>query len=93
MVADAVKLTYEWIEQRIKMTIDQFYAGRKYRARMVSAAEEQLHFIGGVLQTALHLLPNDRYFELKRYIWETYRYDPGGCADRQMSIFEIMGSE
>lgn len=84
-----MKLTYGWIEERIKMTIDQFYAGRKYRARMVSAAEEQLNFIGGILQTALHLLPNDRYFELKRYIWETYGYDPGGARDGQISFFEM----
>lgn len=82
-----MKLTYEWIEQRIKMTIDQFYAGRKYSTGYVK--EAQLHYIGGVLQTALHLLPNDRYFELKRYIWETYGYDPGGARDGQISFFEM----
>lgn len=82
------KITYDWIETRIKKTIDQFYAGRRYSPGY--AKEAQLHFIGGVLQTALHLLPNDRYYELKRYIWETYGYDPGGCRDGQISIFEMM---
>jgi hypothetical protein len=45
-------VTNEEIKERIKATIDQYYA-------FVNAdyvKKNQLHFIGGVLQTALHLL-------------------------------------
>ena len=34
--------------------------------------------VGAVLQTALHLLPTDKYFELKQYCFDKYGYDPGG---------------
>jgi len=86
-----MKADYEYIMARIKAVIDQFYAFRKYNAAYVEKV--QTDYIGGVLQAALFLLPNDRYYEVKYYIFDTYGYDPGGCADRQMSIFEIMGSE
>ena len=49
----------------------------------------QLEFIGGVLQTALHLLNFTDYNEIKQYIYTQYGYDPGGCTDGQISIDDV----
>ena len=68
------------------MTIDQFYKFTNERY----IQESQLHFIGGVLQVALHLLPFDDYNSIKFYIFEKYGYDPGGCTDGQVSLDELM---
>lgn len=70
--------------ERIKKTIDQYYrfSNQQY------VRDNQLHFIGGVLQTALHLLPLDQYDDIKKYIYNTWGYDPGGVTDGQMNISE-----
>lgn len=73
------------IVNRIKATIDQFYS---YPQKAIE--KEELHFIGGVLQTALHLIPTKDYYEVKEYIYRTYGYDAGGCADGQIQIDEII---
>lgn len=78
-------MTYKDISDRIKATIDQFY-------NVPSSAyieEAQLFFIGGVLKTALHLLPFEDYNTIKKYIYETYGYDPGGCTDGQISMDDM----
>lgn len=80
-------MTKAEIKDRIKATVDQFYS----LPSMPYRESAQLHFIGGVLQTALHLLPFDDYNEIKFYIYEVYGYDPGGCTDGQIAINEIIG--
>lgn len=77
----------EEIYDRFTAVVDQFF--RQGPPRYVD--EAKLFFIGGVLQSALFLLPNERYFELKNYIYTTYGYDPGGCAERQVVIQDLMG--
>lgn len=76
----------EEIYDRFTAVVDQFF--RQGPPRYVD--EAKLFFIAGVLQSALFLLQNDRYFELKNYIYKTYDYDPGGCADRQVMIQDLM---
>lgn len=73
------------IVDRIKATIDQFYS---YPQEIIE--KEELHFIGGVLRTALHLIPTKDYYEVKEYIYRTYGYDPGGCKDGQIQFYEII---
>ena len=73
------------IKNRIKKTVDQFY-----NLRCPSYIEKtQKSYIGGVLQTALHLLPTNDYYEVKNYVYKTWGYDPGGCVDGQMELFEL----
>ena len=69
-----------------KKTIDQFYAfpNKAYNE------QRQLHFIGGVLQAALHILPNDEYFKVKQYVYDNYGYDPGGCVTMQINMEEYL---
>ena len=76
-------MTNEEMIERIRMTIDQFYHGPSQR----HIEEAQLHFIGGILQTALHLLPTDDYYDMKRYIFAKYGYNAGG-VDGQMNVVE-----
>ena len=71
------------VEDGFKATIDQFYA--EYRGAKPDATIE-LHFMGGLLQAALHILPNDRYYALKQYIYDKHGYDPGGCSDGQLCM-------
>lgn len=73
------------IKDKIKATIDQFYHVPNDRY----VKDAQLHFIGGVLQTALHLLPWDDYYSLKKYIFETHGYNPGGVADNQIGLDDM----
>ena len=73
------------IVDRIKATIDQFYSYPQ-----VIIEKEELYFIGGVLHTALHLIPTNDYYEVKEYIYRTYGYDPGGCTDGQIQFYEII---
>lgn len=82
-------MTVSEIKDRIKKTIDQYYrqSSKKY------IEESQLDFIGGVLQTSLHLLMFDDYNEIKQYIYTQYGYDPGGCTDGQINIDEILKGE
>lgn len=80
-------MTNAEIETGFQKTIDQFYAFRNTQY----IRETQLHFIGGVLQAALHILPTDRYFALKDYIYTKYGYDPGGCKYGEMSLDELTG--
>lgn len=62
-------------------TIDQFYGLPK-----AFINEAQLHYIGGILQAALHILPTSRYFELKQYIYDRHGYDPGGVKTGQIIL-------
>ena len=84
------RITYDWIEERIKQVIDQHFQESKWISDKQWLKTMQLHYIGGILQTALFLLPNDRYYKVKKYVWEKYGYDPGGAKDDQISIFEMM---
>ena len=70
--------------ERFKATIDQFYA----QTPKAYARETQLHFIGGVLQAALHILPNENYFDLKKYVYDQHGYDPGGVRTGQFSLMD-----
>ena len=71
------------VENGFQATIDQFYA--EYRGVKPDPTIE-LHFMGGLLQAALHILPNDRYYALKQYIYDKHGYDPGGCSDGQLCM-------
>lgn len=79
-------MTNAQIVQGFQKTVDQFYKypNKKY------IEETQLHFIGGLLQSALHILPNEDYFRLKQWIYKKHGYDAGGCQTGQMNIFELM---
>ena len=81
-------MTQAEVEQGFKATIDQFYAWQRHG---VVNSDRELHYIGGILQSALHILTNDRYYALKQYIYDTYGYDPGGCKTGQISIEEWGG--
>lgn len=73
------------IEDRFKATIDQHFSNGIYgRGDSVT-----LWFIGGVLQSALHILPLDNYYGLKRYCYEKHGYDPGGVRDGQISFIDF----
>lgn len=76
-------MTNKEMVERFRATIDQFYRGPSSR----HIEEAQLHFIGGVLQTALHLLPTDDYYDMKNYIFAKWGYNAGG-VDGQMDINE-----
>ncbi len=83
-------MTNEKMRQGFYATIRQFYSSnsRNY------IEEAQLYFIGGVLQTALHLLTTKDYYELKKHIYTEYGYDPGGVAIGQYELSDyIWGSE
>ena len=78
-------MTIGEIYEKFTDTIDQYYQlDGKY------VYTSQLHFVGGVLQSALHILPFEKYHELKKYIYETYGYDPGGVSG-QLDIMEYIG--
>ena len=78
-------MTEAQVIKGFKATIDQYYhfPNKNY------IEENQLHFIGGVLQAALHIISNDNYFALKQYIYDTYGYDPGGCRTGQISFMDL----
>lgn len=78
-------MTQMEIKKRILATVDQFYnfQNRSY------IEENQLHFIGGVLQTALHLVGYETYNDIKQYVFKTYGYDPGGCTDGQIRLNDM----
>jgi len=78
-------MTNAEIKEGFRKTIDQFYALPTHKGYK---EEAQLHFIGGVLQSALHILPNKDYFDLRQYVYTQHGYDPGGCQDRQIEIGE-----
>lgn len=50
----------------------------------------ELWHIGGILQAALHILPFEKYYDLKEYVYKTYGYDPGGVNGiaRQVTLNE-----
>lgn len=77
-------MSYTEIKSRIKATIDQFYKSPK-----IFIEEIQDAFIYGVLQTALHLLQTEDYYEIKNYIYKNYNYDPGGCSDGQIELSDF----
>ena len=78
-------MTQAEIANRVRATVDQFY----HFPNRVYIAENQLQFIGGVLQTALHLVDFGTYNDIKQYIYKTYGYDPGGCTDGQISLDDM----
>ena len=80
-------MTVAEIKDRIKATIDQYYK----QSGSAWIEESQLCFIGGVLQTALHLLTFDDYNEVKMYIYTEYGYDAGGCSDGQINFDDMEG--
>lgn len=84
----AERLTYAWIEERIKAVINQHFQESKNIKDLEWLETMRVHYIGGIMQTALHLLPNERYFAINRWIYETHGYDPGGESVRsgQMTI-------
>ena len=83
-------MTNKEIQERIKKTIDQFYNLCFIREHREKYKDWELHYIGGVLQTALHLLPYNQYDELKFYIYDAYGYDPGGCSpDYQLEFKDL----
>ena len=75
-------MTNAEIKHRILMTVDQFY---KSPPGFIENA--QSYYVGGILQTALHLLSTNEYFNIKKYIYEVYGYDPGGVAE-QFTIYD-----
>jgi len=74
------------IYSQLTRVVDQFY--KQSTEKWIK--ESQLHYIGGVCQCALFLLDFDKYMRFKQYIYNTYGYDPGGCADEQLSVNEII---
>lgn len=82
------KITYDWISDRIKKTIDQHFQESRYMSDKKWLKTQRLHYIGGILQTALHLLPTDKYYDLKQYCYEKYGYNPGGVYPGQININE-----
>ena len=50
-------ITQDWIAERIKKTIDQHFQESRWVSDKEYLKTSRLHFIGGVMQTALHLLP------------------------------------
>lgn len=81
----AEKITQQWISERIKKTIDQYFQEYKYMDReFVECTKDTV--VGAVLQTALHLLPTEKYFEIKQYCYDKYGYDPGGLGYGQLTL-------
>lgn len=80
-------MTNAEIHKKITAVIDQFY--RQNSSEYIQ--KTQLDYIGGVLQTALFLLPFDLYQDLKNYIYSEHGYDPGGVTTGQMTINDIGG--
>ena len=83
------KMTVAQIKKGFERTIDQWYAfpNKEY------VRENQLQYIGGILQAALHILPNDSYFALKQYVYDKHGYDPGGCDTGQYSLSDYIFGE
>ena len=82
-------ITQKYIVERIKKTIDQYYSELKYMSPEYRK-ESELHYIGGILQTALHLLPTDEYYKVKDYVYEAHGYDPGGRGGAQADLQEYL---
>lgn len=80
-------MTISEIEDRFKATIDQHFSFSFFGP----GNDVTLWFIGGVLQSALHILPTDSYYKLKRYCYDKHGYDPGGVTDGQMTLSELIG--
>ena len=73
----AERITQQWISERIKKTIDQYFQEYKYMSKeYVKQTKDTV--VGAILQVALHQLPTDKYFEIKQYCYDKYGYDPGG---------------
>lgn len=81
-------ISQDWIVDRIKATIDQHFQESRYIADQKWLKMMRTHHIGGILQTALHLLPTEKYYELKEYCYEKHGYNPGGVYPGQISINE-----
>jgi len=88
----AERITQQWISERIKKTIDQYFQEYKYMDReFVERTKDTV--VGAVLQTALHLLPTDKYFALKQYCFDKYGYDPGGLGLSGQYTLEMLMEE
>ena len=79
-------MTNKEVYSRLTRVVDQFYK----QSTESWIKESQLHYIGGVCQCALFLLDLNDYMNFKQYIYGNYGYDPGGCADGQLSVGEII---
>lgn len=79
-------MTINEIKQSFKKCIDQYYhyPNKQY------IRENQIHYIGGVLQAALHILPTDDYYEVKQYVYDKHGYNPGGCDTGQISFKDMI---
>lgn len=82
-------MTVKEIQQRFEKCIDQYYAQLKYMDPNYRKETEMLK-IGGMLQAALHVLPNKNYFELNEYVYTKHGYDPGGVKQMTMQEWEAM---
>ena len=82
-------MTEKQIIKGFERTIDQWYAfpNQNY------VRENQLQYIGGILQAALHIVSTDSYFALKQYVFEKHGYDPGGCQTRQIALSDCIFGE
>lgn len=89
----AAKITSSWIAERIMAVIDQHFQNEGHITETEERRTRRLHYIGGILQTALFLLPLEKYEECKMYCYEKYGYDPGGCREQQMNIFELLAED
>lgn len=84
-------MTISEIEIRFQKTIDQHFA-EKARAVTWDKTDE-MNYIGGILQAALHILPTDRYLALKQYIYDKHGYDSGGCDTGQMTLEDMIWTD
>lgn len=83
-------MTHDEIETKIKKVIDQHFQESRHVSDSEWLKTQRLHYIGGVMQTALFLLPLEKYYELVHYCYETHGYDPGGARDGQMTFQMLM---
>ena len=88
--------TYDYIEEGLKRVVEQHFAGMKnvQPEYLKEAKKAQVSYIGAVCQSALILLPLNRYYAFLRNIYEKHGYDPGGVRDghtaEQESLFELV---
>jgi len=79
-------MTEKEVFSRLTKVVDQFY--KQSTDQWIK--ESQLHYIGGICQSALYLLNLDNYLKFKKYIYDAYGYDPGGCTDGQLRFEECI---
>ncbi len=75
-----MQLTYDKVQKKIERAIDQHFQESRYVTDKKYLKTQRLHYIGGIMQAALFILPLDKYYEVARYCYEKHGYDPGGQA-------------